>query len=306
MNTPAACRSSVFSEVEARAGRNTHRLCVADSAASGTPQTAQVTEIRTRRDDEQYIVFPKAALPSGRQACELCVPTCSFSLSETWLVWCQQSAVYMCRACQTRVASTAAAKSISGVQASFLVLLCVLGILLPPHRQNWRFTVRSVFCLQGLFLYFTLLYFTTKRAFLYYNRKAEVDQDPQKTKQARNRKSSACTRMAPQHRHESLSSNFSLSTCRCIYVFFMPELLQRASLYFILASMMCNRHDEMHCRGVPDDTFPTDGITPVLTKHRRVCCVSGWVRSLQAERGWNSRLPCCCALNSAPCHSFSL
>ena len=41
--------------------------------------------------------------------------------------------------------------------------------------------------------------------FLCYNRKAEVDQEPQKTKQARNLKSSTFTRMAQHHYHESLS-----------------------------------------------------------------------------------------------------
>ena len=41
--------------------------------------------------------------------------------------------------------------------------------------------------------------------FLCYNRKAEVEQEPQKTKLARNLKSSPLTRIAQQHHHESLS-----------------------------------------------------------------------------------------------------
>ena len=44
--------------------------------------------------------------------------------------------------------------------------------------------------------------------FMCYNRKAEVEQEPQKIKQGRNLKSCAFTRMAQQHHQESLSQLF--------------------------------------------------------------------------------------------------
>ena len=56
---------------------------------------------------------------------------------------------------------------------------------------------RCDICSWGCFCYYRSL-----ESFPCYNRKAEVEQEPQTTKQARNLKSSTFTRMAQQHHHD--------------------------------------------------------------------------------------------------------